>query len=207
MLSLFAGGNHLSTISGYLLSHVASNSLLSTISDDFLSPLAGGSLLSTVSGRFLSLVTDSSPLSVISGCFSSLVAGGAALSAISGRLLSSITGGSSLSTISSCFSSFVANDSPLSAVFVRFLSLVIRNGLLFTIFDGDSLSPLLSTCSWALFLTSTLSYAHRSFLPPSPLFHSSLPSLPTPLAHNPTSLTGKRLFDQVFITQRPIAST
>lgn len=59
----------------------------------------------------------------------------------------------------------------------------------------------------ALFLPSTLSCARRFSLPSSPLFHFSLPSSPTLLACNQTLFTEKRLFDQVFITQRLIAST
>lgn len=126
---------------------------------------------------------------------------------ISGRFLSFDADSGPLSTVSGRLLSAIAGGCPLSAIFDRLLSFVSSDGPSSIILGGGPLSPMLPAGSWALFLTSTLSCVHHSFLPSSPLFHSFLPSLPIPLTRNPTTLTGKRLFDQVFITQRPIAST
>ncbi len=102
--------------------------------------------------------------------------------------MSLIAGGGPLSTVSSRPLSLVAGDGPSSAV------------------SGRLLSPVPPAGSRALFLTSTPSCAHCFSLPSLLLFHYSLPSSLISLARNPTLLTGKRLFDQAFITQRPIAS-
>ncbi len=118
------------------------------------------------------------PSSAVPGCSSSLISVGNPLSAVLGRLLSLIANGVPLSTVLGCPLSLVVGDGLLSVVLVRLLSFMPPAG------------------SRALFLTSTPSCAHCS----------SLPSSPTPLAHDLAPLTGKRLFDQAFITQRPIAS-
>ncbi len=85
------------------------------------------------------------------------------------------------------------------------MSPVSGGSFLSTVFNGGLLSLVPPAGSPALFLTSTSSRAHCSSLSSSPFFHSFLPSLPTPLTRNPAPLTGKRLFDQAFITQRPIS--
>lgn len=61
--------------------------------------VAGGSLLSIVSDHFLSPVTGIGFLSAISSCSLSFFAGGGLLSTVSGRLLSLVAGGGPSSTI------------------------------------------------------------------------------------------------------------
>ncbi len=153
------------------------------------SSVAGDGPLSAVLDRLLSPIARSGPLSIVSGRPLSPIAGGGSSSAISGRLSSPVAGGGLFSAVLVRPSSPVAGDGSLSAV------------------SGYSLSPVPPADSQTLFLTSTPSHKRRSSLPSLPLFDSSLPSLPTLLAHNSAPLTGKRLFDQAFITQRPIAST
>ncbi len=152
------------------------------------SPVASGGPLSAVSGRFLSPFACGGPSSAVLGCFSSPVASGGPLSAILCHLSFFIAGGYPSSAVSGHPLFPVTGGGPLSAV------------------RGCPLSPMPPAGSRALFLTSIPSCARRSFLPFLPLFHSSLPSLPTPLTYNPAPLTGKKSFDQVFITQRVIAS-
>ncbi len=171
-----------------------------------LTPVAGGGPSSAVSGRSSSPVAGSSPLSAVSSRPSSSVAGGGPLSAVSGRLSSPVAGGGPLSTVSGRPSPLVAGGGPSSAVLGRPLSLIASGGPLSAV-SGRPSSPVPPAGSRVLFLTSTPSRARHFSLFSSLLFHSSLPSLPTPLACNPASLSGKRLFDQAFITQRPIAST
>lgn len=77
---------------------------------------------------------------------------------------------------------------------------------LFPVAGVSLLSAMPSVSSQALFLSSTPSCARCFSLLFSPFFHFSLPSSPLPLARNSTPFTGKRLFDQAFITQKPIAS-
>ena len=120
--------------------------------------------------------------------------------------LSFDTGDSPLSAISNCFLSHVASVDLLSTVSGHFLSFVTSSGPLSAV-SGGFLSLMPPAGSWALFLTSILSHAHCSFLPPSLFFHFSLLSLPTPLICNSILLIRKRLFDQAFITQKLIAST
>ncbi len=160
----------------------------SAISGHPLSPVAGGGPSSAISSRPSSPVAGGGPLSAVSDCPSSFVAGGGPSSVVLGRPSSPVAGGGPLSAVSGYLSSPVAGGSSSSAVL------------------GRPLSPVPPASSWALFLTSIPSRARRSSLPSSPLFHSSLPSSSKPLAHDPAPLTGKRLFDQAFITQRPIAS-
>lgn len=137
---------------------------------------------------------------------SSFVASNGPLFAVSGRPLSLVAGDSPLSTVSSHLSSSITGGDPSSTVSSRFSSSVADSGLLSTFSGGGPLFSIPPAGSRTLYLTSTLFYAHCSSLPSSPLFHSSLPSLLTALACNPIPFTGKRLFDQAFITQRPIAS-
>ncbi len=167
---------------------IVGNGLLSAISSRLLSLVADDGLLSAVSGRLSSPITGSGSSSTILGCLLSLVAGVNPLSNVSGRFLSLVAGDGSLSAVLGCFLFLFAGDGLLSAISGRPLSLV-------------------PTANFrTLSLTSTPSCARHSSLPSSPLFHFSLSSLPTPLARNPALLTGKRLFDQAFITQRPITS-
>ena len=133
-----------------------------------------------------------------SGALSSFVAGSGLLSAIFDRSLSPVGSSNLLFAVLGCL---------LSTVLDCFLSLIASGGPLSAVSNSSSLSLVLPASSWALFLTSTPSRARHFSLPSSPLSHSFLPFLPISLAHNPALLTRKRLFDQVFITQRPIAST
>ncbi len=126
----------------------------------------------------LSLITRASPLSVVSG-----------------HLLSPIAGGSPFSAVLGHFLSLVAGVGPLSAVSSRLLSLVAGGDPLSVVSGGGLSSPVLPTSSRALFLTSTPSYTRCFSLSSLPLFHSFLPSLPTPLTRNLAPLTRKRLFD------------
>lgn len=150
-------------------------------------------------------VIGSGSLSTVLDCFSSLIAGDSPLLAISNCLLSPIAGGGPLSTVSDRFLTLVVGDSPLSVVSGRLLSPIAGDGPSSAIFGSSLLSLVPPADSRALFLESTPSCARHSFLPSSLLFYFSLLSLPTLLAHNPTLFTAKRLFNQVFITQRPIA--
>ncbi len=150
---------------------------------------AGSARGASGGGAPSSPVAGGGPLSAVSGHFSSLVASGGPSSAISGRPSSPFAGGGLSSAVSGRPSSLVAGAGPSSTVSVR------------------PSSPVPPAGSQALFLTSIPSCARCSSLPFSPLFHSSFPSSPTPLARNPAPLSGKRLFDQAFITQMLIAST
>ncbi len=170
-----------------------------TSADDASNMSTGGTPSSLIAGGGL--------LSAVSGCFSSLIAGGGLLSAFFGRSLSFVASGGPLSTIFGRSSSSVTSDDPSSAVSDSLLSLIAGGGPLFPLFGTGLLFPISPAGSWALFLTSTPSRARYSSLPSLSLFHSFLPSLSTLLTRNPTPLTGKRLFNQVFITQRPITST
>lgn len=120
-----------------------------------------------------------------------------------------IDGASADSTLSSP----IAGGGLLFAISFYILSPVADGGLLSTVFDhflspitGGGLSSLIPPAgSQALFLTSTLSHTHYfSFLFLS-FFYSFLPPSLTPLTYNPIPFIGKRLFNQVFITQRSIA--
>lgn len=166
--------------------------------DALLSPITGNGPLSATLHYLLSLIAGDDPLSTVFIGFSSLVVISGPLFVVSGCLLSAVVDGGLLSTVSGCFLSYVASGSLLSAI--------SGSGHLFTIFGSSLLSPLLSADFRALFLTSTPSRIYCSSLPSSLLFYSSLPFLPTLLARNPTLFTEKQLFDQAFITQRPIAS-
>ncbi len=170
------------------LSPIAVGGSLSTVSSRSSSPVTGGGPASAVSSRLLSLVTGGSPLSAVSGRLLYPVTGGGPLSAVLGRLSSPIAGGGSLSAVLGHLLSHIAGSGPSSAVLGRPLFLVPSVG------------------SRVLFLTSTPSRAHRSSLPSSPLLHSFLPFSPTPLTCNPAPLSGKKLFDQAFIIQKPITS-
>lgn len=170
-------------------SFITSDGLLSAISDCFSSLVASGDCLYAVFGCLLSLIASSGLLSTILGCPLSSIISGGLLSTVSGRFLSSVVG-----------------SSPLSAILGHLLSFVTSGGFLSAVL-GRLLSPVPLAGFRALFLTSTLSYVHCFSLPSSPLFHFFLPSLPTPLARNPALLSGKRLFNPAFITQKPIAST
>ncbi len=132
------------------------------------------------------------------------VASSGLLSAISGHFLSLITSGGPLSIVINCLSSSVASGYPLSIVSGRLSSPITSGGPLSAISNSGSLFLVPPASSWALFLTSTPSHTYRSSLSSLLLFYISLPSLPIPLAPNPTPLTGKRLFDQAFIIQRPV---
>lgn len=173
--------------------------------DALLSPSDGP--LFAVLGCFLSFIAGDAFLSAFSDWLLSLIAGDSFLSAISGHLLSHVADGSLLAAVSDCFLSFVANISLLSAVFGCFLSSVAGSGLLFAVFDGGPLSLMLVASFWALFLLDTPSYACCSSLSSLLPFNSFLPSLPTPFARNLTPFTEKKLFDQGFITKRPVVST
>lgn len=140
----------------------------------------------SVNGAPLSPITSGSPLSAVSGYFLSLLAGGGLLSAILGHFLSPVAGDIPLSIVSGCYLSLVAGGGPLSAILGRLLSFI------------------LSASSQSLFLTSTLSCTRCFSLPSLPLSHSSLFFLPKTLVRHPTLLTGKRLFNQAFITQKSI---
>lgn len=153
-----------------------------------LFPVAGVNYLSIVSSRLLSLFARSDPLSTVFRCFLSLIAGADPLPTVFGCFFF-ITGGDPLSTISRHFLSLIADSDPLSAVS-----------------GGSPLFFVLPAGSQALFQTSTPSHVCHSSLLFLQLFHSFLPFLPTPLAHNPTPFTGKRLFNQAFIHPRPITS-
>lgn len=72
---------------------------------------------------------------------------------------------------------------------------------------GNFLSPIPPTDSRTLFLPGTPSHTCCFFLPFSALSESFLLSSSILLACNPTPVMGKRLFDQVFITQRLNTST
>lgn len=161
-----------------------------TISDTPLSLIAGNSPLSAVSGCFLSLFASSGPMFIILGRFSSLVAVGSSLSTVFGHL-----------------SSLVIGSGILFAVLDSLLSSIAGDGLLSTISGDGSSSSVPPADSQVLFLISTPFYTCHSSLLSLLLFHSFLFFLPTTLACNPASLTEKRLFDQAFMIQRPIAST
>ncbi len=112
-----------------------------------------------------------------------------------------------LSTISGCFISSVASYGPLFAVFGCHLSAVAGDSPLFAVSDSGSLSSMSPTSSWESFLLCILSHT-RCFSLLSLLFiHSFLPFSPPLLARNLTPHTRKRLFNQAFITQKPITST
>lgn len=168
-----------------------------TFADSASSAFTSSAGNTSASNTLLSFITSSGPLSTVLGHFSSLVAGGGRMSAVSDCFLSSVTDGDLSSTISGCPSSSVAGSNLLFAV---------SDCLLSPISGSSPLSLVLLISFRGLFLTSTPSCVHCSSLPSSPLFRSFLPSLPTPLTHNPTPFTRKRLFDQVFITQRLITS-
>ena len=129
-------------------------------------------------------------------------------------LLSLITSSGNWSPISDCFLSPIADSWFLSAILGGFLSavlghllsLVASGSLLFVVFGGGSFSFVPFTSSQALFLTNIPSCARCFSLPSLPLFYSFLLSLLTLLAYNLALLIKKRWFNQVFITQRPIAS-
>lgn len=154
----------------------------------------------------LFFVTGSRFLSAVLNCSLSFNFGDGLLFAVFGHLLSFITCSSLLPIVLGCFLSLVGNDSFWSTVWDCFLSFVANNGSLFAVFDGGPLSFMLTTGSWVLFLTSISSCTHYFFLSSLPFFYPSLPFLPILFASNPALLTGKGLFDQVFITQRLIAS-
>ena len=181
---------------GYIDGASASGALSSLVAD--------GSPLSAVLSYLLLLVAGSGLLSIVSSCFSSSITGSGLLSAIFGRILSFVASGDPLSAVFSRFLSFVTGSGLLSAILGRFLSFVTSSSPLFAVFGSCLLSLMLFASFRALFLTSTLSRAHYSFLLSLPLFYFSLPSLPILLACKPAPLTEKKLFDPVFITQRPI---
>lgn len=136
---------------------------------------------------------------------SSPIAGSSPLSIVLGNFSSFITNGDPLSTVLGHLLSFVAGDNLLSIVSGHLSSLVIGSYLL-SIVLGHLSSPVSLAGNWALFLTSILSHIHCSSLPSLLFFYFSLLSLPISLAYDPTLLTGKKLFDQAFITQKSIAS-
>ncbi len=185
--------------------------MLSLITSTYCLPLsfvssAGGTGDASASDASLSSIAGGDPLSIVLVCLLSPVISGGLLSAIFGCSLTLVAGSSPLFAISGCLSFCVISRGLLSAIFGRPLSLVTSVDPLFTISDGDPLSPMFSISSWLLFLTSTPSHTYRCSLSSLLLFHSFLSSSSTLLARNPTLLTGKRLFDQAFITQRPIVS-
>lgn len=149
----------------------------------------GNGLLSAVFVYHLFLVAGRGPLSLVLCCFLSFIASDSFLSVVCG-----------------CYLSFVANDGPLFAVSGCLLSPITSGGLLFAVFGGDFLLSIPPAGSQVLFLTSTPSRTRHFSLFFLLVFYSFLTSLLTPLACNLAALTRKRLFDQVLITQRPIAS-
>ncbi len=166
---------------------------------------AGAAGSASAGGDPSSPVADDVPLSAVCGRLLSLVAGVGPLSAVLGRLLSFVAGVGLSSAVLVRPSFPVAGSSSSSAVSGRPLSLVTSGGLLSAV-SGCLLFLVPPAGSQALFLTNNLSRTRCSSLPSSPLFHSFLPFSPTRLACNPAPLTRKRSFNQVFITQRPIAS-
>lgn len=167
---------------------VAGGSLSSLIAISFLSIISDiGTPSSPVSNGSLSLVTAGGLLSPVTGCFLSVVSSDSLSLIITGGSLSPIFGVSSFSTIaSSCFLSPITSGGSSSPFASSLLSLLTGDGSLF--FAG----------SLTLSLPNTLSYAHCSSLP----FSTSL-FAPRFII----SLTEKRLFDKMFITQRSITST
>lgn len=116
---------------------------------------------------------------------SSLIAGGGLLFAVLACPLSLVISVGLLSTISGRLSSSVAGVSPSSTVFGHFSPCITRGGLLSTIFSGGPTFFVPFAGSQALFLTSIPSRTRYFSLLSSPLFQSSLSSLPIPLACNP----------------------
>ena len=165
-----------------------------------LSPIiyTGSANSPSTSGAPLSHIANSDLLSIVFSLFSLLITSGGPLFAISVHLLSLVIGSGLLSAILGCLLLIVLGYS---------LSLSASDSPLLAISGGVLLFPMPHAYSCSLFLTNIPSCVRHSFLPYLPLFCSFLPSLLILFARNPAPLTGKRLFDQVFITQKPITST
>lgn len=154
-------------------------------------------LVTTTVGYLISIITGDGLLFTVFGCL---------LSAVSTCLLSFVANSDLLFAVSSCFLFFIASDGLLSAIFGYFLSFVASSGLFFAVSGSSPLSPIPFTSSQALFLLCTPFYTRHFSLPSPLLIYSFLPFLPTLIARNLTLHIRKRLFDQAFITQRPIVS-
>lgn len=164
------------------------------------------SLLSTILNHFLSFVTDDGLLSAVSDCFSFLITSNSSLSTVSYHLLSLVISNCFLSIVFNCFLSLVASDGPSSTISSDLLFFVASSDFLSTVSDNSFLFFIPLAGSRALFLPNTLSCMCCFLLLSVLLFYSFLPSSPTLFTHHLTLFTGKKMFNQAFIAQKPIAS-
>lgn len=170
--SAFSDNGSLSIVfSGGFLSTVFNSGPLSSIAGNFMSTIFGSSLLSDIASGSTSTIFDN-------GFLFLFIDNGPLSPVLSDGLLSSIADDDLLSLIASC--------SPLSLIaYGGPLSLVVGGGSLSL--TANNVSP--SDGSSAFSLSGTLTH----------ISHSSLFPLVAPPVSSITQITGKRLFDKVFI--------